>query len=122
MLAVLRSRAHRLLSGLAIELRYTGRRSGRLYAIPVQYARDGQRLVVAPQGAEAKTWWRNFLTPQPVNVRLDGRLRVGTAVVVDRDDPGWEDARRLYGTRWRRTAVRLTGPLVVISVSGEDGS
>src|SRR3712207_6318731 len=45
-LAVLRSRAHRLLSGSAIELRYTGRRSGRLYVLPVQYAGTGDRLVV----------------------------------------------------------------------------
>ncbi len=38
-LAVLRSRAHRLLSASAIELRYLGRRSGRQYVLPVQYAR-----------------------------------------------------------------------------------
>ena len=37
-LAVLRSPAHRLLSGMAVELRYTGRRSGRRYVLPVQYA------------------------------------------------------------------------------------
>jgi len=36
-LAVLRSSAHRLLSGMAVELRYTGRRSGRQYVLPVQY-------------------------------------------------------------------------------------
>jgi hypothetical protein len=39
-LAILRSRFHRLLSGLALELRYTGRRSGREYVLPVQYARE----------------------------------------------------------------------------------
>ena len=38
-LAVLRSPAHRLLSGMAVELRYTGRRSGRVFAPPLQYAR-----------------------------------------------------------------------------------
>ena len=69
-LAVLRSPAHRLLSGMAVELRYTGRRSGRRYALPVQYAREGQRRVVVPQGPESKTRWRNCATPQPVDERL----------------------------------------------------
>ena len=78
-LAVLRSRAHRLLSGVAIELRYVGRRSGRRFALPVQYAQDGERLVVAPQRATSSTWWRNFRSPQPVQVRLRGRLHDGVA-------------------------------------------
>jgi hypothetical protein len=72
-LAILRSRVHRLLSGLAVELRYTGRRSGRTYALPVQYARTGDRLILWPQGADRKSWWRNFRTPGPVMVRLAGR-------------------------------------------------
>ena len=115
-LAVLRSPAHRLLSGVAVELRYTGRRSGRQYVLPVQYARAGSRLVVAPQDPNSKTWWRNFRTPQPVTVRLAGRVREGTARVVDRADPAWEADRRLYGSRWRRSADRLDGPLVRIAL------
>jgi deazaflavin-dependent oxidoreductase (nitroreductase family) len=118
-LAVLRSPAHRLLSGMVIELRYTGRRSGRHYALPVQYARAGDRLVVAPQAADSKMWWRNFLTAQPVTVRLRGQLHDGSAQVINRDDPGWEGDRRLYGSRWRRMAERLTGPLVEITVRPE---
>jgi hypothetical protein len=38
----------------------------------------------------------------------------GTARVVNQDDPGWEQARSLYVSRWRRLEGRLTGPLVVI--------
>jgi deazaflavin-dependent oxidoreductase (nitroreductase family) len=89
-LAILRSPAHRLLSGQAIELRYTGRKSGREYALPVQYVRDGDRLIVRPQGAQRKTWWRNFRTPQPVAVRLAGRAYEATAQVLDHSEPGWE--------------------------------
>lgn len=118
-LAILRSPVHRLLSGLVIELRYTGRRSGRQYVVPVQYARDEQRLVVVPQGAESKAWWRNFLTPQPVTVRLKGRLRDGTARVVRPDDPAWNDEKRLYERRYKRLSGRLTGPIVEITVSPE---
>jgi len=118
-LAVLRSPAHRLLSGLVVELRYTGRRTGREYAVPVQYARAADRLVVFPQDAPHKTWWRNFRAPQPVTVRLARRLHSGTARVVDRDDPGWEEAFRVYAARWRRQAPRLTGPFVEIALGPE---
>ncbi len=115
-LAVLRSPAHRLLSGMAIELRYTGRRSGRQFTLPVQYAREGERLVVAVQEPTTKTWWRSFGTPQEVGVRLQGKLRRGTALVVRPDDPMWDGDRRLYEARWRRLAGRLSGPLVQITL------
>ena len=118
-LAVLRSPAHRLLSGMAIELRYTGRRSGRQYVLPVQYARADGWLVVAPQGAESKTWWRNFRTPQPVTVRLRGRLREGTARVVQPGSAAWDEDRRIYESRWRRLGGRVTGPLVEITIDGD---
>jgi deazaflavin-dependent oxidoreductase (nitroreductase family) len=113
-LTVLRSRAHGLLSGMAIELRYTGRRSGRQFAVPVQYARDGQRLLVAVQDPSSTTWWRNFRTPQPVSVRLRGQLRAGTARLVDPDDEAWDHLRRLYEARWRRFGGRVSGPLIDI--------
>jgi hypothetical protein len=115
-LAVLRSRAHRLLSATAIELRYIGRRSGREFVLPVQYAQMGEQLVVRPQHWQRATWWRNFRTPQPVTVRLAGRLRDGTAQVVETSDPRWGLARQAYMTRWPRSTPRVTGPLVVIDL------
>jgi hypothetical protein len=118
-LALLRSPAHRLLSGLVIELRYTGRRSGHGYVLPVQYARAGDRLILWPQDAQRTTWWRNFLTPQPVAVRLAGELHRGTALTLDRNDSAWGEARRSYTSRWPRVARRVTGPLVEVSLIGE---
>jgi hypothetical protein len=115
-LAILRSPAHRLLSGMTIELRYTGRRSGREFALPVQYARDGERLLVAVQDHENKVWWRNFQTPQPIGVRLKGTLRRGTARVVGPDDRDWDSDRRRYEARWRRLAGQVTGPFIRIDL------
>jgi deazaflavin-dependent oxidoreductase (nitroreductase family) len=115
-LAVLRSPAHRLLSGMVIELRYTGRRTGREFAVPVQYVRDGDRLLVAVQDPAAKTWWRNFRTPRDVSVRLRGRIRPATADIVDPDDASWDAGRRRYEARWRRLGGRVTGPLVRITL------
>ena len=114
--AILRSRAHRLLSGMAIELSYTGRRSGRRLSLPVQYVRDGERLIVAVQDSSTKTWWRNFETPREVDVRLRGRIRAGTAIVVGRADPAWDRDRAIYEARWRRLTGRVTGPLIQISL------
>ncbi|WP_169786797.1 nitroreductase/quinone reductase family protein [Nitriliruptor alkaliphilus] len=119
-LAILRSPLHRLLSGSAIELRYTGRRSGRQYAIPVQYARDGKLLVVAPQRADAKTWWRNFHNRQPVTIRLARQVQDATAEVIERHDSRWERDRELYTSRWRRLVGRLDGPLVEIALLATD--
>ena len=115
-LAVLRSPAHRLLSGMTIELSYTGRRSGRQFTLPVQYAREGERLLVAVQDPAAKAWWRNFRTPQEVIVRLRGKPRQGTARVVAPDDPAWDEDRRLYEARWKRLGGRVSGPMVQITL------
>jgi hypothetical protein len=103
---------------MAIELRYTGRRSGREFALPVQYARDGPRLLVAVQNPSSTTWWRNFETPREVSVRLRGRVLQGTAGVVGRDDPAWDRDRRRYETGWRRLAGKVSGPLVRITLHG----
>src|SRR3712207_1479868 len=91
-------------------------RSGRQYALPVQYAGAGDQLIVRPQRWQHATWWRNFRMPQPVTVRLAGRLHEGTARVLDPGDPDWPSARQTYATRWRRPARGGTGPLVVITL------
>jgi len=120
MLAVLRSRAHRLVSGMVIELHYIGRRTGRKYALPVQYARAGDRLVIRPQRVHSSAWWRNFAKPSDVTVMIAGRIRRGTAHLITAHEPVWDQARDLYAARWRRSAQAIAGPLVVISL--EPGS
>src|SRR5688500_161870 len=70
--ALLRSPAHRLLSGSVLLLQYTGRRTGRRYGLPVMYASFGDGFVVMAGQPAAKTWWRNFgCDPQPVAVTVD---------------------------------------------------
>ena len=63
-------------------LTFRGRRSGRWYTTPVQYATDGDSLVVVPGHPERKQWWRNLRGGAPVHVRLGGReLDADTALV-----------------------------------------
>ena len=71
--AILRSPAHRLLSGRVVLLRYRGRRSGCLYTLPVQYAEHDGELIVLAADAAAKQWWRNFRRRPGADVLLRGR-------------------------------------------------
>lgn len=113
-LAILRSRAHWLLSGFAVEVRYRGRRSGREFAVPLQYAKVNGRLVVRPQKPDQSTWWRNFRAPRPVVVLISGRQQRGSAQLLEPGDPDWEYFHKAYVDRWRGAASRR--PLVVISL------
>lgn len=81
-LGLLRSPLHSVLDPGICELRYHGRRTGRAVALPVIYARHGQRYVVVAGDAPRKRWWRNFTDPRPVEVRHGGRLHTGTCRVL----------------------------------------
>lgn len=73
--------------GIAI-LTYTGRRSGRVFTIPVGYRRTGDKVTIAVNLPSAKTWWRNFLGDGgPLSLRIDGVDQTGHAV-AHQDDRG----------------------------------
>jgi F420H(2)-dependent quinone reductase len=95
-LALLRSPLHGVLDPGICELRYRGRRTGRVFALPVIYSEHGDRYVVLIGDSPDKRWWRNFTDPRPVEVRRAGRLRAGTCRVVPPDDPAYEPALRAY--------------------------
>ncbi len=111
---VLRSPAHRLVSGWVAEMQYTGRRSGRSRRVVVMYAahEDG-RLVIAAGSPEDKAWWRNFLDgTTPVTIRVGGQVRVGHAAVVADPDRAAE-LGEVYRDRFPRTS-RATGDIMVL--------
>jgi hypothetical protein len=79
--AVLRSPAHRLLSGQLALITVTGRVSGREYTIPVLYQRNGDAVQIEVGWPERKRWWRNLAgAGGDVTVRLGGEERTGHAV------------------------------------------
>lgn len=108
---------HRLL-GLSIR----GRRTGRSYRFPVQYAVDDDGLVVVPGRAEQKTWWTNLREPAtPVGVLWGGDWEPGAADLLRPGDPGYAVALSTYRRRWPHLAlpagqvvvrIRYAGPLV----------
>lgn len=113
---VLRSRFHWLLSrGLAL-ITVTGRRTGRRYTIPVGYLETPDAVIVLVGDAPTKTWWRNYMQPGPIEMRLRGAHRSGRAVVVP---SGTEQFRRTAEESFRRSRVipRLFG--IAFDPSGE---
>jgi hypothetical protein len=62
--------------GVAL-LRFTGRRSGNRYTIPVSYHREDDVVTVVTK--RQRKWWHNFETPAEVEVRLAGRVFTGKA-------------------------------------------
>jgi hypothetical protein len=77
---------HRLSRRLAL-IRYPGHRTGRIYELPVQYARSGNRIWILPGSPEHKTWWRNLRGGAEVHLVLARRNIRGHAVVLDRSRP-----------------------------------
>lgn len=78
--ALLRSPLHRLVSDRVALITITGRRTGRRFTIPVEYAQEGDEVTIGVGWPERKVWWRNLREPAPVTVRLHGRDYAGSAV------------------------------------------
>jgi hypothetical protein len=86
--ALLRSRVHAIASWWVAELRITGWRTGRTYAVPTSY-----RLVREPDGravvevclSRNRRWWRNLSTGGEARLLLRGRVRTATVHVEAQD-------------------------------------
>jgi len=115
--ALLRSPAHRLLSGSVLLLEYIGRRSGQRRALPVMYAPAGEDLVVMAGHPGTKTWWRNFgPDPRGVQVTVRGEQRNGAARRPDIGTDDHEQAVRAYRRRYPRGVPDPAAPVVVLAL------
>jgi deazaflavin-dependent oxidoreductase (nitroreductase family) len=86
--AILRSPASGLLDAKLMLVRYRGRRTGREHELPVSYVQHGHRFLVVVGASDHKTWWRNFSTPQPVEivVRRDQMSAVARLLPASAED------------------------------------
>lgn len=76
-----------LLSGSFATLTYQGRKSTKTFTLPVNYRRQGDKLVVPVMLPDQKRWWRNFSDGGPITVAIGNREQTGHAV-SQRDDKG----------------------------------
>ncbi|WP_459723330.1 hypothetical protein [Actinophytocola sp. KF-1] len=84
-LRLLGSRARVLIDGGTAAVRYRAHRGHTTVALPVQYERDGEDVVIRSGHAGGKRWWRHFRHPAPLEMWLDGRWHETTAEVTDHD-------------------------------------
>jgi deazaflavin-dependent oxidoreductase (nitroreductase family) len=82
---ILRSPMHKLMSDSLLVITCCGRKTGREYRLPVQYAQAGNMLYIVPGMPEQKTWWRNLKEAAPVRLTLRGQSVAGTGVVLKPD-------------------------------------
>jgi len=100
LIPLLRSRLGAGLGRHLAVVEYVGRRTGQRHRLVTQYSLHGTKVHIEVGGADRKSWWRNFRSPAPVQLRLAGVDREGTAVAVKHgeevvleallDDPGQE--------------------------------
>jgi deazaflavin-dependent oxidoreductase (nitroreductase family) len=115
---LLRSPAHRLLSGFVLLLEYTGRHTGRRYGLPVMYGPAGDEFVVMAGQPAHKTWWPNFgCDPQPVavTVTVRGNQQTCTARLLDISSDAHRQAVQAYQRRFPKMVLDPTAPVLVLT-------
>jgi deazaflavin-dependent oxidoreductase (nitroreductase family) len=80
---ILNSPLHGMMSAGLLLITYRGRKSGKEYTLPVQYAQDGKKIYIIPGMPEQKTWWRNLKGGLPVRLTLRGQVVKGIGIVLE---------------------------------------
>jgi len=116
---VLDSPAHGLLSGTTDVVRYQGRRSGKAFSTPTQYARSGDDVVILVGHPESKSWWKNFREDRDLDVLIRGHWlpMVGRAVLGSEDPEAIAPLLDAYLARFPKASRLLGG-----DVGGSTGS
>ena len=102
MKALLGSPLHGLISHDLMVLSFTGRTSGKQYAVAVGYLQKDNRLYFSCLAG----WWQN-LPGAPVTVRLRGQDRHGTAARIVDPEGIMEVVQMLIAKRGERVAKRI---------------
>jgi deazaflavin-dependent oxidoreductase (nitroreductase family) len=78
---MLTSPLHNWLSKDVLLIAFRGRKSGKEYVIPVQYARDGSIVWIVVGFPAQKRWWRNLVGGGAVRLCLQREWLSGDAVL-----------------------------------------
>lgn len=112
---ILRSPVHALLSRDVLLMTYTGRRSARLFTLPLSYVAVGEALYLCTRGP-GSSWWRNLRGGADVELVLRGRRVLARATVLNADS-----AEALVGLRAFVTHNPRTGVMLYKVQRGADG-
>ena len=103
MTTVLKSPLHGLVSGSTMLITFTGRKSGKQYATPVGYMRDGETVLCSTEA----NWWKNLRGGANVTLRIRGRDYEGFATPISGDIPRIAEGLRRFliqNPSWARFA------------------
>ena len=115
-LAVLRTPLRFLLDPGICELSFAGRKTGTPVRLPVIYAREEATVAVLIGDAEHKTWWHNFSTTRPVDVRIKAATYHGTAKLARAGSEEFAEGIRLYTRRFPDMSFQPGDRLLVIKL------
>jgi hypothetical protein len=102
---LLHSPLHGMFSGNTMVVRYTGRKSGKTYHLPVDYLRVGETLLTVSY--KNRTWWRNLRGGAPVSIYLQGKDMRAHSVVIE-DEQGVIEGLKEF-IIGKRIAARMIG-------------
>lgn len=112
---VLRSPLHPFISKSILLISFNGRKSGKPYSTPINYAIDGNTITLITKRSRA--WWKNLQGGVPVKVIVQGKEQSGTAEAVTPDDQTIiAELQKVYSGIPRSYAEKLVSDTVVIRI------
>jgi len=112
---VLRSPLHPFISKSILLISFNGRKSGKPYSTPINYAIEGNTITLISK--RSRVWWKNLQGGALVKVIVRGQERCGTAESVIPDDKTiLNDLQKVYSGMPRGFAEKLISDTVVIRV------
>ena len=113
---VLRSPLHPLMSKSVTLISFTGRKSGKPYSTPINYAMDGNTVTLITRRSRA--WWKNLQGGAPVTVIVQGKEQSGTAEAVTPDGQTiLNEIEKVYVGIPHGVAAKLVADTVVIKIN-----
>ena len=112
---ILRSPVHWILSKRLLLIGVRGRRTGRVYSLPVGYVEAEGAIYVMVGDYETKRWWLNLRGGAPVTLLLQGRSVDADAEILDpdRDHKEFDRAVAAYRARFRAILDAVGSVLMV---------
>jgi len=112
---LLRSPLHSLVSKFYLLLSVTGRKSGKVYVVPVQYMQQGDTLLILTSADYL--WWRNLRGGAAVKVQLRGKQRDAQAKAFSESAIVAEVVRQMYPKLSSERVVQFAANRVALRVT-----
>ncbi len=85
---ILQSPLHGVMSKGVLLIAFTGKKSGKEYITPVQYARNGNTVWIMVGFPTKKVWWKNLIGGAFVRLCLQGNWQEGQGrAILGSEDP-----------------------------------